>query len=356
MLLEGIFPPLTTCFYPDGRPYWRKLEHNVERYSRTPVSGLVLLGSTGEAIMLSDEESREVLRVGREVASADKVLVAGVGHESVLETLRLAEYAARLDYDVALVRTPHFYRPQMGEREMLTFYRAVADRSPLPILLYSVPPYTAYDMPVSLVGELADHPNIIGMKESSGRVERIAQLAGATRNAKKRTVTVTNVFAAVTARMLAAPCEGSPSASGFVAVGELGAGGTAATASQVAVKPPALRTREVGFQLLSGRAQNFYDSLSAGASGGVIAMSTFAPQAVHEIYTAWKDKDTVLAREKERRVISAEDEICRRMGIPGIKHALDWNGYFGGRPRMPLLPLTAEKQQRVEQLLRDLRN
>src|SRR5262249_32096868 len=115
-----------------------KVEHNVDRYSRTPVAGLVVLGSTGEAVMLSDDERREVLRITGEVAAPEKVLVAGVGAESVTETLRMAEYAARLNYDVALVRTPHFYRPQMKPEAMLAFYRTVADRSPLPVLLCAV--------------------------------------------------------------------------------------------------------------------------------------------------------------------------------------------------------------------------
>ena len=147
------------------------------------MSGLVLLGSTGEAVMLSDEESREALRVARSATTPEKVLLAGVGRESVIETLRLADYAAELQYDAILVRTPHFYRKQMRNREMLTYYQAVADRSPLPVLLYSVPTCTAYDLPIEVVGELAMHPNIVGMKDSSGNVERIGELVKATRSA-----------------------------------------------------------------------------------------------------------------------------------------------------------------------------
>ena len=107
MLLQGIFPAVTTPFYPDGAVYYKKIEHNIDRYSRTPVAGLVVLGSTGEAVMLSDDERRGVLRVAAEVAAPDKILVAGTGAESVVETLRMTEYAASLNYDVALVRTPH---------------------------------------------------------------------------------------------------------------------------------------------------------------------------------------------------------------------------------------------------------
>src|SRR5271154_6121171 len=113
MLLHGIFPPISTPFYPDGNVYFKKLEHNVERYSKTPVAGIVVLGSTGEAILLSDQERRDVLKTARVSAAPNKVLIAGTGVESAIETLRLTEYAAELGYDVALVRTPHFYRKQM---------------------------------------------------------------------------------------------------------------------------------------------------------------------------------------------------------------------------------------------------
>jgi 4-hydroxy-2-oxoglutarate aldolase len=352
MLLEGVFAAVTTSFYPDGRPYWRKLEANMERYSRTALSGMVLLGSTGEAIMLSDDESREVLKVARGATAAEKVLLAGVGRESVLETLRLADYAAELNYDAILVRTPHYYRKQMRNREMLTYYQAVADRSPLPVLLYSIPSCTAYDLPIEVVADLALHPNIIGMKDSSGNVERIAELVKTTQVAKKRAVPVTTVFSAVTSRMLVQP-RSAPAT--FVAAEELVAG-TAAVA--VAQPQPSLKTRsrEVGFQVLCGSAQTLYPSLEAGATGGVLALATFAPQACCEVYTAWAEKDAELAMEKQQRIAPAGLEIASKMGIPGVKYALDVNGYYGGRPRMPLLPLTADEQKVVDGLLADIRN
>src|SRR5438445_969535 len=154
MLLHGIFPPITTPFYPDGRVYLKKLEHNVERYSKTPVAGIVALGSTGEAIMLSDEERREVLKTVRQACAPHKVLIAGTGAESAIETLRLTEYTAEIGYDVALVRTPHFYRRVMQSTNMLAFYRTVADRSPLPVMIYNVPGFTGYDIPAEGVVEL----------------------------------------------------------------------------------------------------------------------------------------------------------------------------------------------------------
>src|SRR6202043_814746 len=128
MLLNGIFPPVTTPFYPDGNVYFKKLEHNVEHYSKTPVAGIVVLGSTGEAILLSDQERRDVLKAAREAAAPQKVLIAGAGMESASETLRLTEYAAELGYDVALIRTPHLTTGAMQPDNLLAFYRAVADR------------------------------------------------------------------------------------------------------------------------------------------------------------------------------------------------------------------------------------
>src|ERR1700757_3269281 len=146
MLLEGVFAAIPTPFQPDGQPAWHHMERSVERYCRAPLAGLVVLGSTGEAVMLNDEETREALRVARDAGAGGRRLLARGGHESLLETLKRIEHAASLDYDLALVRTPHFFRPQMRPAEMLNYYRMVADASPLPILLYNIPAYTAYEL------------------------------------------------------------------------------------------------------------------------------------------------------------------------------------------------------------------
>src|SRR6266853_2802340 len=126
MLLSGIFPPITTPFYPDGEVYYKKIESNVERYSRTPVAGIVVQGSTGEAILLSDQERRDVLKAELAAAATNKVMIAGTGSESANETLRLTEYAAELGYDTAMIRTPHYYKKQMLPANLLAFYRTVA--------------------------------------------------------------------------------------------------------------------------------------------------------------------------------------------------------------------------------------
>jgi len=352
MLLEGIFAAITTPFYPDSRLYLRKLEHNVERYSRTPLSGLVVLGSTGEAVMLGDEESREILKTACQAASADKVLIAGVGRESVSQTLQLAEFAANQDYDAVLVRTPNFYTPQMGNAAILNYYRMVADASPVPVILYNIPKFTKYDLPVEVIAELAFHPNIVGLKDSSGRVEQIAAVVAATQLVPRRKVTVTEIFAAVTQRMLEAPP--SIEAATFISAEMLGGGGA------LAMSPPRpavkTRTKEVGFQLLSGSPATLFDSLEAGATGAVLALAASAPQACLEIYTAWKDKDRALALEKQERILRASARVGSELGIAGVKYACDLNGYYGGAPRMPLLPLTADLKAEVAQIMDNIRN
>jgi 4-hydroxy-2-oxoglutarate aldolase len=364
MLLHGIVPPITTPFYPDGSVYLKKLAANVERYSKTPVAGIVVLGSTGEAILLSDQERRDVLKTAREAAAPHKVLIAGVGMESASETLRLTEYAAELGYDVALIRTPHFYRKQMLPANLLAFYRMVADRSPLPVMVYNVPMCTAYDIPAEVVIELAEHPNIIGVKESGGDVEKVRQMVEGTRHIK-RVATVTETFDAVTPRMLKATSEGvvhEIQASGGELVSVAGLTGIdkgiakPSSASVSLVAGVKTRQKEVGFQVLVGSAQKLEPSLAAGAVGGILAFADVAPTACYEIYAARKEGDIELARSKQERIAKAAERIAGDLGLPGVKYGVDFNGYYGGPVRLPLLPLTADLKAEVEHCLADMRN
>jgi dihydrodipicolinate synthase/N-acetylneuraminate lyase len=308
--------------------------------------------------MLSDQERRDVLKSAREAAAPNKVLIAGTGIESAVETIRLTEYAAELGYDVAMVRTPHFYRKQMQASNLLAFYRTVADRSPLPVMIYNVPPFTAYDIPAELVIELAEHPNVIGIKESSGDVEKVRKMVSATRHIK-RSATVTETFDAVTPRMLAAASAGSGNGGGeLVQVGMIAGNSETRTSSSAVTVVGRLKTRqkEVGFQVLVGAAQKLHASLDAGAVGGILAFACPAPTACYEIYAAWKEGDTELARLKQERILQAAQRVGSDFGVPGIKHGMDFNGYYGGSSRLPLLPLTAESKQEIERLLADVRN
>ena len=356
MLLHGILPPITTPFYPDGNIYFKKLEHNVERYSRTPVSGIVVLGSTGEAVMLSDQERKDVLKVAREAAAPNKVLVAGTGIESAIETLRLTEYAAELGYDIAMVRTPHYYKKQMLPENMLAFYRTVADRSPLPVIIYNFPQATGYDIPSEVVIELAEHPNLVGIKESCGDVEKVRKMVEATRHIK-RTATVTETFDAVTPRMLAAATATSNDGGELVSIGVSGSGESKPSSSAVTtVGKMKTRQKEIGFQVLVGAAHKLHPSLDAGAVGAILAFANVAPTACYEIYAAWKEGDAELARIKQERIVNAALRVGSELGIPGMKYGMDFNGYFGGNPRLPLLPVSAGEKVEIEQLLADIRN
>ncbi|HET6177484.1 MAG TPA: dihydrodipicolinate synthase family protein [Candidatus Sulfotelmatobacter sp.] len=355
MLLSGIFPPITTPFYPDGNVYYKKLEANVERYSRTPIAGIVVLGSTGEAIMLSDEERRNVLKTARAAAAPNKVLIAGTGIESAIETLRLTEDAAELGYDVAMVRTPHYYKKQMHSANILAFYRTVADRSPLPVIIYNFPQATGYDIPAELVIELAGHPNLVGIKESSGDVEKVRKMVEGTHHVK-RSATVTETFEAVTPRMLAAAASGGEGGE-LVPVGVLSGASEAKPSSSAVSIVGKMKTRqkEVGFQVLVGAAHRLHPSLDAGAVGAILAFAGPAPTACYEIYAAWKEGDADLARLKQQRIAKAA-VVVGDLGVPAFKHGMDLNGYYGGPSRLPFLPLTADLKSEIERSLADIRN
>lgn len=362
MLLNGIFPAIATPYYADGRLYLKKLEHNVDRYSKGPITGLVVLGSTGEAVLLNCEEQREIFRTAMAAATPEKVMIAGCGHESVQETVEACEYVASLGYDVAMVRTPHYYRTQMTPAAMLNYYRTVADRSPLPVLLYSFPQCTGYDLPVELIADLAEHRNIIGIKESSGDLAKVERIVQRTRHIK-RSVRTTHDFQPVTARMIQKATEAP--AGEFVAASAL-----AANASQPAAQPAPrpsssavevigeLRTRhkDVSFQTLVGSGHKLQALLKVGAVGGILAFAACAPTACYEIFAAFKDNDYKLAEEKQQRVESACIRIVSELGIAGVKYASDVNGFYGGNPRLPLLPLTATQRREIEGLIADIKS
>ena len=348
MLLEGLHLPLTTPFYPDGRLNLRKLEHNVASYSKTPVAGLAVLSSHGEPTMLSDEETRQVLKTAIEAAAAEKVMLAGVCRDSVLETMALADHAAALSYDVALVRAPSFLRTGLStkqRKELLTYFQTVADRSALPLVLDST------SIPVELLTELASHARVIGLIDSNTTSQRIEQLKKGTASIAHE-VTVTPIFAAVTRRMLAQQQAATMLSADML----IGNGAALAVAlSTPAMKAQKTRTKVVGFQLLAGNAGTMLDALLAGAVGAMPAFAACAPQACYEVFAAWKDGDHGLAEEKQARLQSAA-KYFEDSGVAGIKYGCDVNGYFGGTARLPLLPPGGEDRTEIESLLEGIRN
>ncbi len=346
MLIDGIHVPLTAPFQRDGRSYRRKLEYNVGRYSLTPAAGLVALPPEGEAAMLSDAEIRETLDIVGASAAAEKVLIAGIAKDSVRGALEIAGHAAAAGFDAVLLSPPQgVSRPQQ-----LLFLETVADAAPLPVLLYSGA------LSVAMVGELAWHRNILGAYEAGLTRERYAEIVAATTGVK-RDVTVTPVFAPVTRRMVAAA--GSDSGAGnFVTALSL-AGGTALAAAppQSSLKTRIkTRIRAVGFQVMaSGAATGLVELLEAGVAGAMPALAACAPQGCYEAFAAFKDGDPALAAEKEQRLAAAETRL-HPLGVAGIKYGCDLNGYYGGPPRLPRLPLLAAERAEVETALSGLRN
>jgi dihydrodipicolinate synthase/N-acetylneuraminate lyase len=335
MLIDGMHIPLTVPFNRDGESYLRKLEYNVGRYSLTPAAGLVALAAEGAA--LSDDEVGDALRVIGEAAAPEKVLVAAIAKDSVRGALGIAEQAAAAGFDAVLVAASP---ARLSGNELLLYFRAVADASPLPVMLGS-------ELSVEVIAELARHRNVVGLYDDGLTLERYRAIVEATQDVK-REVAVTTVFAPVTRRMLAA---GDAGEAGFVTAESLVGGTAVATA-------PALKTRSktVGFQVMvAGSARGVVELLEAGVAGAMLALSACAPQGVYEAYAAFKDGNPALSAEKGQRLLEA-DAAIRELGIAGVKYGCDWNGYYGGAPRLPRLPLDAEGRVIVEWVLAGIRN
>ncbi len=355
MLLDGVHVPLTTPFYPDGRVYLRKLEHNVRRYSLTPVSGLAALTGISEMEMLSDVERRDVLRVVGAEAAKEKVLLAGIGLPGVRESLLLADAASEVHFDAVLLTAPVEFRDVLwlgheGAPELLTYFQAIADRSPLPLILVS--DAGRVTLPLRLIQQLSSHPNVLGLMEQSSHISRVAQARELTRRIH-RTVTTTITFTAATGRMLRESEPVQQSGGTFVSVSDLAGGAGLATATP----KPALKTRtkQAGFQMLWGLATEATDALRAGANGLLQPIAASVPQAAFEVWAAWKDGDSALMEEKQHRLAKAEQGIAP-FDIAAIKAGCELSGYFGGRPRLPLLPPTGERQREIANLLNGMRS
>jgi 4-hydroxy-2-oxoglutarate aldolase len=334
MLLEGMHLPLTTPFFGDGRLNLRKLEQNIARYSLTPAAGMVVLGLTGEADLLNDDETVRVFRTALESASPTKVMTAGISRNSVRGALDLAEKAASAGYDAVLLTPPAL--PGLTLIERRTFLATVADKSPVSIILSG-------DIPGYLLAELAFHPRVIGFLGSFPRTDDLRELITKTA-AVKRIATVTQVFSAVTGRM------SSSQPSALIPISGLSA---APATPKVSVKT---RTKEVSFQILAADTESVLTSLQAGAVGAVPSFAAAAPQATYEVMAAWKDGDPALAAEKQQRLIEAIHLIEGKLGVAGLKHGCDLNGYFGGAPRLPRLPVTGSEKAEIERLMQGLKS
>jgi 4-hydroxy-2-oxoglutarate aldolase len=288
MDMSGIFAPLTTPFSPDGSVSLADLKQNIHRYNETDLAGYVVLGSTGESVMLSRAEMDTIFVAAIQAVAKNKKLIAGTGAESTAETVDRTKRAAELGYAAALVKTPHYYKSMYKPDVLIAHYRRVADESPIPVMLYSVPQFTGIALEAPEVATLAEHPNIIGIKDSSGDVQRLAEM--------------------------------------------------------IAAVPPS-------FQILVGSAATIYPALTLGARGCILALACALPEKCVALFELVRKGHHEKAREFQSVLARASKSIGSDLGIAGIKYVMDQRGYRGGNPRLPLRPLHHEEKKRLTDLL-----
>ena len=290
--LSGVFPPVPTPFDAHGNVAYQALVDNLERWNEYGLTGYVVLGSNGEAVYLTEQEKLRVWETARQAIPTDKVMIAGTGCESTRQTIALTHQAALSGADAALVVTPHYYGGRMTPDSLVRHYQAVAEASPIPVVLYNVPKFTHVDLDAATVARAARHPNIIGIKDSGGNVAKLADV--------------------------------------------------------VRMTGP---TGECECQVLAGSAGFFLAGLALGAVGGVLALANVAPQQSVDIYRLFKAGRWDEAAELQRRMIPLNAAVTARFGIAGLKAALDMLGYHGGLVRSPLLDLTEVERQVLRDVL-----
>jgi 4-hydroxy-2-oxoglutarate aldolase len=291
--LRGVIAPVVTTF--GNRSEAVDLDAfatNLRAYAAAGLSGIVVCGSTGEAALLDEEERRSLIEQTRREVPGDMLVIAGTGAESTRQCVQRCKVASDHGAHAVLVVAPHYYSSAMTAAALEAHYTRVADESPLPVLLYNIPKYMHFALEPDLVARLSSHQNIVGMKDSAGDLTRLA---------------------------------------GYV------------------------QSQRDDFTVLTGHAGSFHQALELGVRGGILAISLFAAELTLEVYDRFIAGDRAASAEAQRSVAPLGSEIVGRMGVAGVKAALDRVGLSGGRVRAPLLPLGIEDEARVDALLRDAR-
>jgi 4-hydroxy-2-oxoglutarate aldolase len=289
--LHGVFPPVTTNFDQitgDIAPI--RLRENLRRWVEEPIDGIVLFGSTGEGALLDEDEKVRLTALSREVVPAGFPLVAGASAESTRATARLARRLAGEGADIVLVHPPAYFGPYLAPAAMLDYFRAVADASPVPVLLYHIPKYTKVSLEPGLVAELTRHPNVAGLKDSSGDIKRFADYTTA--------------------------CE-------------------------------------KGCRIFVGNGALLYTALELGAAGGILAVADIAPALCAELVREFRAGNTRNAGRIQGLLTPLHKQIVATWGAVGIKAALDLLGWAGGSPRAPLRPLGEKERQQVARVMQE---
>ncbi|MBM3776053.1 MAG: dihydrodipicolinate synthase family protein [Acidobacteria bacterium] len=293
MKLQGVFAPLATPFDHRGDFRPAKLRDNIGKWNLSSLAGYLIAGSSGEGPLLTADEKVLVWETAA-ASAAGRLLIAGASAESTRETVLLVNRAAELGYRAALVRTPSYYRTLMSAPDAQKLhFRAVADQARIPVILYNRPQATGIGLEVETVAELSAHPNIAGMLECPGGPARIALLA---------------------------------------------------------------RQLGPGFPVLAGSAAELWPSLEAGACGAVVSLANPAPYGVIALWEAFRAREEETGQELQQKIRPAARLIENRLGIPGMKCAMDLNGYYGGPPRLPLCLPGAAARQEIEQAFAPLRD
>ncbi|XP_008571450.1 PREDICTED: 4-hydroxy-2-oxoglutarate aldolase, mitochondrial isoform X1 [Galeopterus variegatus] len=281
--IAGIYPPVTTPFTATAEVDYGKLEENLHKLGTFPFRGFVVQGSSGEFPFLTSGERLEVVSRARQAMPKDKLLIAGSGCESTQATVEMTVSMAQIGADAALVVTPCYYRGRMSSAALIHHYTKVADLSPIPVVLYSVPANTGLDLPVDAVVTLSQHPNIVGMKDSSGDVTRIGLIVH--------------------------------------------------------------KTRKKDFQVLAGSAGFLLASYALGAVGGVCALANVLGAQLCQLERLYLTGQWEDAQKLQHRLIEPNTAVTRSFGIPGLKKTMDWFGYYGGPCRAPLQELSPAEEE-----------
>jgi 4-hydroxy-2-oxoglutarate aldolase len=287
--LQGVFAPVVTTFYQDGELDVASFAANVRGHLNAGLHGIVVAGSTGEAALLDFDERAALVDVTRELTPDEKWVIVGTGAESTRTCLKQTKEAARRGADAVLVVAPHYYSNAMNDVALRQHYRRVADESPVPVILYSIPKYMHFSLPEALVVELAQHQNVIGIKDSSGNKDLLT---------------------------------------GF------------------------LKAKSPTFSVLVGNAQMFHHALMSGASGGILAAAMFAPAVALDIYENHRRGDMAAADAAQAKLTPLGAKIVGELGVPGVKVALERVGLSGGPMRSPLQSLDEKQAAAVDDLLR----
>jgi 4-hydroxy-2-oxoglutarate aldolase len=286
MKLSGVLPPIATPFQ-DGKLALGKLKENFQKWNKTGLSGYLVLGSNGEVVYLSEKEKIKVIEVSRESIPKSKIMMVGTGMESTQETIRFTNQAAKMGADCALVVTPCYFKGSMKPQILYDHFISVAESSQIGILLYNVPQFTGINMEPELVAKLSEHPNIIGIKDSSGNIGQLSEI---------------------------------------------------------------VHLSQKGFVIFVGSAPVFFPALCVGAVGGILAVAQVAPQECFQIQNLFNKGKFDEARVLQSRLTPLAKAVTTKYGIGGLKMALDLAGYFGGHPRPPLKRPGKEVEEELKRM------